>query len=247
MLNLKEQYRVLTEGAGMHRDVIQKYIEVVTVIMSPITPHFCEHVWGTVLKKDGLVIDTKWPQFTVDMSLSRKYNSLQSILREFRLDYQRLMGGKKGKNGAGIEKPTDAYIFVAEGYAPFQRAALIALANVELDSENEPMDKKYMSIVKDNAEIKALSGTDQVKALKFAAFHMANDVKVQGKQALELSLPFNEADMLKEQTMLVAKQLGLSGQVEILSTSADCDKDILKPSKRESAAPGRPSILFYTK
>ena len=247
MLNLKEQYRVLTEGAGMHRDVIQKYIEVVTVIMSPITPHFCEHIWGTVLKKDGLVIDAKWPRFAVDLSLSRKYNSLQSILREFRLDYQRLMGGKKAKNGAAIEKPTDAYIFVAEGYAPFQRAALIALTNVELDSENEPLDKKYMSVVKDNAEIKALSGPDQVKALKFAAFHMANDVKAQGKQALELSLPFNEADMLKEQTGLVAKQLGLSGQVEILSASADCEKDNLKPSKRESAAPGRPSILFYTK
>ena len=245
LLNLKEQYRVLTEGVGMHRDVIQKYVEVITVIMSPITPHFCEHLWSNVLKKEGLVMDAAWPRFPVDVSMSRKYNSLQSILREFRLDHQRLMGGKKGK--ATIEPPTDAYIFVAEGYAPFQRAALIALTNVEIDSENDPVDKKYMSALKDHAEIKALAGPEQVKALKFAAFHMSTEVKLRGKEALELTLPFNEADMLKEQTGLVAKQLGLSGQVQILSASAECEKDTLKPTKRETATPGRPTILFFAK
>ena len=248
LLNLKEQYRVLTDGVGMHRDVIRKYCEVVTVIMSPITPHFCEHVWSHILKKDGLVMNARWPTFSVDVGMSRKYNSLQSILRDFRLDYQRLMGGKKGKGGGAVmEQPTDAVIFVAEGYAPFQRAGLVALNDVDLDSENEPVDKKYMSALKDHSEIKALAGPDQVKSLKFAAFHMSTEVKLRGKEALELSLPFNEADMLKEQTGLVAKQLGLSGHVEIMSANSECERDTLKPTKRESATPGRPSILFFTK
>ena len=246
MLNLKEQYRVLTEGSGMHKDLIRKYLETITVIMSPITPHFCENIWSNLLGKTTLVMDAEWPSFPVDLGLSRKYNSLQSMLREFRLDFQKIMGGKKSKGPAvKPEIPTDAIIFCADGYAPFQRAGLIALGKVELDSENEPVDKKYMSILKDHAEIKELSSADQVKALKFAAFHMANDVKLRGKQALELDLPFNEADMLREQTGLVAKQLGLTGQVEVLSASAECDKDVLKPSKREQATPGRPTILFY--
>ena len=246
MLNLKEQYRMLTEGVGMHRDLINKYVETIVVCMSPITPHFCDHLWSAVLKKDGLVMDAHWPQYPVDLSLSRKYNSLQSMLREFRLDFQRLMGGKKGKTAAVIQNPTDAVIFVAEGYAPFQRAALVALTEVELDAENEAVDKKYMTILKDHAEVKALPAADQVKALKFAAFHMANEVKVRGKQALELDLPFNEADMLREQTGLVAKQLGLTGSVEIMLATAECEKDTLKPTKREQATPGKPSILFYT-
>ena len=247
LLNLKEQYRVLTEGVGMHRSLIHKYIESVAVVMAPITPHFCEHIWSNLLKRDGLVMDASWPSLPVDLGLSRKYNSLQSMLRDFRLDYQRVMGGKKGKTVTVPETPTDAIIFCAEGYAPFQRAGLIALTQVELDSENEPVDKKYMSVLKDHPEIKTLSPADQVKALKFAAFHMANDVKIHGAQALELSLPFNEADMLNEQTGLVAKQLGLSGQVEVLPASAECDRDVLKPSKREQAAPGKPSILFFRK
>ena len=246
MLNLKEQYRVLTEGVGMHRDLISKYIETIVIIMSPITPHFCEHAWSNILNKQGLVMDAKWPKFTVDIGLSRKYNSLQSMLRDFRLDFQKLVGAKKGKSASSQEMPSDAIIFCAEGYAPYQKAALIALSEVEIDHENnEPIDKKYMTQLKENAEIKALSGPDQIKALKFAAFHMANEVKLRGKEALEVEIPFNEVEMLSLQTSLIAKQLGLTGQVTVMSASQECDKDTVKPSKREQATPGKPAILFF--
>jgi hypothetical protein len=159
----------------------------------------------------------------------------------------RATGAKKGKGNAVIESPTDAIIFCAEGYAPYQRAALIALATVELDYENEPADKKYMASVKDHPEMLALSKVDLQKALKFAPFHMANDVKANGKQALELALPYNEIEMLSEQTALIAKQLGLIGSVDVMPASADCPIDTLKPSKREQATPGKASILFYKK
>ena len=246
MLNLKEQYRVLTEGVGVHRDLIKKYIETITVIMSPITPHFCENVWSDILgKTDCLVMDAPWPKFSVDIGLSRKYNSLQSMLREFRLDFQKLVGGKKGKGAQEILLPTEAVIFCAEGYAPFQKAALIALNEVEIDADNEPVDKKYMTQLKENPEIKTLAPADQVKALKFAAFHMSTEVKLRGKEALEVEIPFNEAEMLSLQTSLIAKQLGLSGQVTIMSASQECDKDTMKPSKREQATPGKPAILFF--
>jgi leucyl-tRNA synthetase len=247
MLNMKEQYRVLTEGGKMHASLVEKFSESIAIAMSPITPHFCEHIWSDVLGKDGLVMDAKWPQLSVDLGLSRKYQALQANLREFRLDYMRATGAKKaGKGGnAPIENPTDAFIFCAEGYAPYQRAALIALSQVELDLENEPVDKKYMATVKDHPEMLALSKTDLQKALKFAPFHMANDVKANGKQALELSLPYNEIEMLSEQVALIAKQLGLSGSVQVMSASTECALDTLKPSKREQATPGKATILFY--
>ena len=84
-----------------------------------------------------------------------------------------------------------------------------------------------------------------MKALKFAAFHMSNEVKLRGKEALEVEIPFNEEEMLSLQTSLIAKQLGLSGQVTIMSASRECDKDTMKPSKREQATPGKPAILFF--
>jgi leucyl-tRNA synthetase len=244
LTNLKEQYRMLTEGSGMHEFVAKKFCTTFAIIMSPITPHFCEHVWSDILGMEGLVVDAKWPEAIVDESLSRKYQTLQANLREFRLDFLKATGAKKGK--AVVESPTDAIIFTAESYAPFQRAALEALATVELDAEtNEPVDKRFMTALKDHPAIKALPQPDQIKALKFAPFHIANEVKLRGVSALELSLPFNEAEMLSEQTTLIAKQLGLSGTVHVLPASAECTRDTMKPTKRELATPGHASILFY--
>ena len=249
MLNLKEQYRVMTEGVGMHASLVSKFCQTICIVMSPITPHFCEHVWSSILKKDNLVMNASWPSLPVDVALSRKYNTLQANLREFRLDFMKAVGSKKGKIQAGPDASplTDAIIFCADGYAAYQRAALIALGSVELDSENEPVERKFTNIIKDHPEITGLSKPDQVKAMKFAAFHMSNDVKLRGKQALELDLPFNEVEMLSEQTGLIAKQLGLTGSVQVMCTSADCELDSSKPTKREQATPGKATILFYRK
>ena len=194
-------------------------------------------------------MNASWPSLPVDVALSRKYNTLQANLREFRLDFMKAVGSKKGKIQAGPDASplTDAIIFCADGYAAYQRAALIALGSVELDSENEPVERKFTNIIKDHPEITGLSKPDQVKAMKFAAFHMSNDVKLRGKQALELDLPFNEVEMLSEQTGLIAKQLGLTGSVQVMCTSADCELDSSKPTKREQATPGKATILFYRK
>ena len=247
-VNLKEQYRVMTEG-NMHAALVEKFSETICVIMSPITPHFCEHVWSNILEKDSLVMNARWPHYPVDLALSRKYNTLQGNLREFRLDYLKAIGSKKGKvqNAEAAAPLSDAIVFCAEEYAPFQRAALMALDSVDLDEENNPVDRKFMNTLKDHAEILTLSKSDQVKSLKFAAFHMANDVKLRGKQALELDLPFNEVEMLQEQTGLIAKQMGLTGTVQVMSSSAECELDAMKPSKREQATPGKATILFYRK
>ena len=36
----------MTGPVGMHKDLILKFIENETLIMSPIIPHYAEHVWG---------------------------------------------------------------------------------------------------------------------------------------------------------------------------------------------------------
>jgi leucyl-tRNA synthetase len=36
--------------------------QVQTVLLAPIAPHWAEHVWGELLRRDGLVITAGWPQ-----------------------------------------------------------------------------------------------------------------------------------------------------------------------------------------
>ena len=47
------------------------YTEVQAVILAPIAPHTCEHLWSFLLKKEGLVIDAEWPILPYDHVLHR--------------------------------------------------------------------------------------------------------------------------------------------------------------------------------
>ena len=46
----------------MNAALIQRFIETQTLILSPICPHLCEHIWGTLLGKKGLVVRAAWPR-----------------------------------------------------------------------------------------------------------------------------------------------------------------------------------------
>jgi leucyl-tRNA synthetase len=46
----------------MHRGLVARYIETSTLLLVPITPHTCDHVWTSLLKKQGSVLTAGWPQ-----------------------------------------------------------------------------------------------------------------------------------------------------------------------------------------
>ncbi|EER18473.1 Leucyl-tRNA synthetase, putative [Perkinsus marinus ATCC 50983] len=245
MQNLRDQYRVLTDGS-MHRDLLRRYIEVQALVMVPITPHFCEHIWSDILHKEGLAVQQLWPEVDApfDESLGRQYNMLQSNLREFRLELQKHMQPKK--KGPAPVAPTDAVIYVTKEYKPFQQTCLKVLSEVELDENNEPVDKKFMgNFFKDHPLIKVLSKQEKGMAMKFAPFHMQTEVRTKGKAALALTLPFDETRMIEDQKGLIKKQLGLPGEVEVRDAAEDSAID--KNNRRATGAPGRAVIVFYAK
>ena len=49
----------------MHGDVIILWLEVMAIILSPICPHMCEHIWS-VLGKEGLVVEQLWPNLPAE-------------------------------------------------------------------------------------------------------------------------------------------------------------------------------------
>ena len=64
MLNLKNEYQDLS-NQDMHGDVIILWLEVMAIILSPICPHMCEHIWS-VLGKEGLVVEQLWPNLPAE-------------------------------------------------------------------------------------------------------------------------------------------------------------------------------------
>lgn len=45
----KDKYRELAIE-GMHRELVFQFIEVQTLLLAPICPHLCEHIWSLLGK-----------------------------------------------------------------------------------------------------------------------------------------------------------------------------------------------------
>lgn len=249
MENLRSQYSILTDG-DVHADVIRRLLEVQMVVLSPFAPHFCEYMWRKVLGKDSLVVAEAWPtpDKEVSVPLSRKYAVVQGTLRSFRLTLDKELSPKKKKkntgNGVPPARPTHAVIFVARAYKPFQQEMLKLLQKVELDANYDPVDPAFMNKIKDAECMKAMSKDDRKKAMPFAAYVMKTEVKGRGPEALELELPFDEAEMLSDFVELMKKQLGVTS-VELASAEDESHPHANK-KLLASVVPGRPEIVFYT-
>lgn len=52
-INARDFYRDICEatGVGMHRDVFLRYVELQTLLLAVVAPHWSEYIWLEVLKK----------------------------------------------------------------------------------------------------------------------------------------------------------------------------------------------------
>jgi hypothetical protein len=92
----------------MHKTVVMRFIEALTVMMAPITPHWCEMVWG-LLGRAGSVCDASWPAWQpCDRKVRKEYIFFRDFLKNFRL------GSIKLK----VAAPKAAHVYLASTYEP---------------------------------------------------------------------------------------------------------------------------------
>ena len=131
MENLRSQYSILTSG-DVHADVIRRLLRCQTIMLSPIAPHFCEHLWRNVLGNETLVVQEAWPtpEKEYDPFLARQYALIQGTLRTFRLQLEKFKSPKKKKKGKQDQgpppRPSRAIVFVAKNYKDWQVEVLKA-------------------------------------------------------------------------------------------------------------------------
>lgn len=240
MTNVKDEYRDLSNG-DFHAEVIKQWLKTQCILLAPVCPHICEHIWQNILQEPGMVVNAPWPVVPdEDKLLSRKANYVRKALRSFRLDKEKAAKGKKP------EPTTNAIIFVARKYKPFQEAALKALDSIELDATNTPVEKDHMRTLKDHPLIKGIDKADAKFVMPFASFMLQNDVKAIGKAALALELPFDEKAMLEARKDVIMRQLNVGQAVETITfayAEDDCPQDA--KNKRANAIPGAPVIVFH--
>lgn len=214
MHNAKQRYsNVASAYGGMHRDLIVHFIETQALILAPIIPHICEHIWSLLGHKTSIV-SAAWPKGgAVDFTLLRAGTHLEDIAHDLRLRISKAKAPpakKKDAKAPAAPAPTEvqfktAHLFVSKNFPAWQTTVLkvlgekYAAANGTLPENND--------LIKDLKGIAELQ-KDFKKVMPFVAF-VKEEVAVKGKQALETSLPFDELKLFQDQAVYLAKSLGL--------------------------------------
>jgi leucyl-tRNA synthetase len=248
----------------VHADVITRFMEVQYVLMAPITPHFCEHVWGGLLGKAGSVTSAPWPAVSAPMAASASLLAtdvyLSSKLHAFRVQIAKAVTGAKpgkapkaGSPAAGPPKAmTHVVIYVARSYAPWQAGVLRLLAGL-WDGAKHPREAGYFP-PDALATIKAAVLADPaLKPLMKKAMEFANLTILSHRDrapgdgpspALGLTVPFDEAGVWGENVEYVRKSLGIPNV--IIKHVEDEGVVAGDPSGRaKEVVPGEPAVFAY--
>lgn len=232
----------LRSETPMHRDVILRFIEAQIVMLSPITPHFCEHIWK-LLGKTGFISNALWPvAHEVDFSLLRAGDFLNKTTRHFR---EALTKGnqKKGKGKAAAPadttKPTHAHVYLSNEFPAWQQKVLIFMASVFDASKEFPAD--FMKLLKDQ-----IAQDDELKkitknVMQFAAF-VKEEASVRGQEALELRMPYDQKAVLESCKLYLVRSLELQ---DIAFYYVNEEIPGVDAKKLETATPGKPAIHLY--
>ncbi|KAG2381437.1 hypothetical protein C9374_006426 [Naegleria lovaniensis] len=93
------------DSEKLHKKLVLKFIEMQSIILSPVLPHITEHIWREFLKKEGSIVDAKWPVVPeADQSLLASDEYLKDALHSFRQSFQKESKNKK--------RPLKAYVYV---------------------------------------------------------------------------------------------------------------------------------------
>jgi leucyl-tRNA synthetase len=222
--NARDKYRAMTGPVGMHKDLVLKFIENETLIMSPIIPHYAEHVWG-LLGNASSVMSARWPEVgNVDPMLIRQVTYFDKVLSDARSKVEK----------ARTKAPcTKLIVYVAENFLDWQQAVLNVLnAHAQKGGGFDKDFKKSLMSIPELQPFKAQSKL----LMPFAAF-VIDEFPVRGAEAFELKVPFDEVQILKDSVDYINKELAIEEMVIEMWPPADVKK--LNP-----ATPGKPTLVF---
>ncbi|KAF2205196.1 leucyl-tRNA synthetase [Delitschia confertaspora ATCC 74209] len=246
----RDFYREATKaaGLGMHEDLVKRYIELQTLLITPIAPHWAEYIWMEVLKKPETVQNALYPEVPVakpGLTAARDYvrTTSSNITSAEGQQVKRLAKGKAALFDPAKDKKIT--IFAASAYPAWQTKYI------------DMLRKDYPNI-----DIKALSKSiDKAESKKAMPF--INNLKRRldnGESAdvvLDRKLAFDELATLRAMVPGLKQTIRHCVQVEIVSvdeggkTGVVVNEDGTQGEKRSelpgtaaSAEPGSPSFAY---
>lgn len=155
LLGARDWYRDFTaEEGGMHADLLKYYVRVQTLLITPITPHFAEHIWTNVLGECDTIQRARFPTPSreIERGVIDAAEYVKETVRKIRTTELALGKRKaKAKGGAGpgsqltfdATKPKALRIFVSKEFPKWQSQCVEILAR-HFDKSTGVIDEKAM-------------------------------------------------------------------------------------------------------
>ena len=81
MQSARDKYRELCGEVGMSKPLVMQFIEWQALLLSPVCPHVCDHLWS-LLGKEGTILKAKWPKAgEVDLTAIQQSEYLMEAVR----------------------------------------------------------------------------------------------------------------------------------------------------------------------
>ncbi|XP_012229302.1 leucine--tRNA ligase, cytoplasmic [Linepithema humile] len=233
----RDKYLQLSALDGINWTLIMKYIELQIIILSPICPHVCEHVWELV-GKDGSILNARWPSVgKIDEILIKSSQYLMDAAHAFRILLKHYMTPKKSSKEKNqvtdIEKPTLGIIWVAKTYPNWQSIILTTMREMYSKNGDKLPDNKVLATeLGSKTELKKY----MKRVMPFVQL-VKEKMEVIGLSALNLTLDFDEKTVLEGNKNYLKSTLGLDDIVIKYTDEA--------PEKtKEECCPGVPYMSF---
>ncbi|KAJ3139412.1 cytosolic leucyl tRNA synthetase [Physocladia obscura] len=227
---------------GMHRDLILRFIEVQSLVMAPIIPHWSEYLWSTCLKKPNSIQTALWPNHPVpvDHSILKAVQYIRDLIYRTRAA-EDVAARKKAKKGAAPITPAETSktlrLFYASVFPEWQDACLDALKST-WDEDKKVFSGKEREVL---TQKKLISDK---RVMPFVAM-MKKSIESSGSAGFDRSLGFDELETLEANNDYIRRELvamKIKAVEFVAKEKAVGDEDI---KLAEASVPGVPTYRIF--
>jgi len=240
----KEYIDICKAGLGLpNKALVMQYFEWQSIILSPICPHFCEHMWTQIGQK-GSVLNSKWPEPTAatdNLMLSQGKYMFDTVPHD--------MTKSRDKSAEKGGKPSSAVVYVAAKFPDWKVSVLKSMRDAHKAGKLQLIPQEELKANPAAADdwkniVKGLMSDPELKKFgkhlgPFAAFKR-DEAAEHGVGALDATVPFDEIKLMKEHVAYLKAKLSM----EVTVVAAESPADPAHADKAAEAQPGKPSALY---
>ncbi len=179
--NIRDNYRDWANKTGnkMNYYLINKYIEIKTILISPIAPHYAENIWYNILNKDTKMY---WPkEDNYDMNIIKEYEFFYDTVKIIRSCIKD--NNKKNIDIYILDKiesnKCDIIDFINNQYLNIEK--------IEFENNIIKYIKEYVNNIYDNPKVIK-------KMIEYGAYIVR---EIKNNNIIEKSLPYDQKEVIE--------------------------------------------------